>query len=52
MFEELLQEDKHIFKEPFPLMLCRGCDDDEILEFILQCIKDNKPYTVDTDIDY
>ena len=39
MFEELLQEYKHIFKEPFPLMLCRGCDDDEIIEINLeQCI--------------
>ena len=52
ILDKLLEEYLHIFKEPFPLMLCRGCDDDEIIEIILQCIKDNKPYTVDTDIDY
>lgn len=34
------------FGEQFPLMLCRGCDDDEIMEIIDQCIRDNTPYTV------
>ena len=52
MFEELLQEYKHIFKEPFPLMLCRGCDDDEIIELIKECIESNIPYTVENNLDY
>lgn len=52
MLEQYLQEYETVFNEQFPLMLCRGCDDDEIIEIILQCIKDNKPYTLNTDIDY
>ena len=50
--DNYLRDYEEKFGEQFPLMLCRGCDDDEIIEIILQCIKDNKPYTVNTDIDY
>ena len=35
------------FGEQFPLMLCRGCNDDEIIEIIDECISKNKPYTVE-----
>lgn len=35
------------FDEQFPLMLCRGCDDDEIIEIIDECISKNTPYTVE-----
>ena len=35
------------FGEQFPLMLCRGCDDDEIMEIIDECISNNTPYTVE-----
>ena len=35
------------FGEQFPLMLCRGCNDDEIMEIIDECISKNKPYTVE-----
>ena len=35
------------FGEQFPLMLCRGCDDDEIMEITDECISKNKPYTVE-----
>ena len=34
------------FGEQFPLMLCRGCDDDEIMEIIDECISKNTPYSV------
>ena len=34
------------FGEQFPLMLCKGCDDDEIIEIINKCIGENKPYFV------
>ena len=35
------------FGEQFPLMLCRGCDDDEIMEIIDEKIRKNTPYTVE-----
>ena len=35
------------FGEQFSLMLCRGCDDDEIMEIIDECISKNTPYTVE-----
>ena len=35
------------FGEKFPLMLCRGCSDDEIMEIIDECISKNTPYTVE-----
>ena len=35
------------FGEQFPLMLCRGCNDDEIMEIIDECISKNTPYTVE-----
>ena len=35
------------FGEQSPLMLCRGCDDDEIMEIIDECISKNTPYTVE-----
>ena len=35
------------FGEQFPLMLCRGCSDDEIMEIIDECRSKNKPYTVE-----
>ena len=34
------------FGEQFPFMLCRGCDDDEIIEIIDECISKNTPYSV------
>ena len=34
------------FGEQFPLMLCRGCDDDEIMEIIDECISKTTPYSV------
>ena len=37
MLEQLLQEYKKTFNEQFPLMLCRGCDDDEIMEIKTIC---------------
>ena len=35
------------FGEQFPLMLCMGCNDDEIMEIIDECISKNTPYTVE-----
>ena len=34
------------FGEQFPLMLCKGCDDDEIIEIVNKCMVENKPYSV------
>ena len=44
--DKLIEEYRKKFGETFPLMLCRGCDDDEIIEIIKECISSNKPYTV------
>ena len=30
-----------------PLRLCKGCDDDEIMEVIDDCVRKNTPYTVE-----
>lgn len=43
MLEELQQEYERIFKEPFPIMMCRGCTDEEIIKIIKECIKNKKP---------
>ena len=34
------------------LMLCRGCDDIEIIELIKECIEAHTPYTVENNLDY
>lgn len=52
MLEQYLQEYETVFNEQFPLMLCRGCDDDEIIELIKECIESNIPYTVENNLDY
>lgn len=44
--DKLLKKYAEKFGEQFPLMLCRGCDDEEIEEIITECITKNKPYTV------
>lgn len=44
--DKLFKQYAEKFGEQFPLMLCRGCDDEEIKEIIKGCLKDNKPYTV------
>ena len=46
MDKELKKYEKK-FGEQFPLMLCKGCDDDEIIEIIDECISKNTPYTVE-----
>jgi hypothetical protein len=43
--DKLMQEYQERFGEQFPLMLCRGCDDEEIEEIIKKCLKENKPHT-------
>ena len=42
-----LKEYEEKFGEQFPLMLCRGCDDDEIIEIIDECLSKNEPYVVE-----
>lgn len=44
--DKLLKEYEKRFNEQFPLMLCRGCDDEEIEEIIKKCLKENKLHTV------
>ena len=45
--DKYLREYEEKFGEQFPLMLCRGCDDDEIIEIIDECINKNQPHTVE-----
>lgn len=49
--DKLLKQYAETFGEQFPIMLCRGCDDEEIEGIIIECINKNEPYTVD-DGDY
>lgn len=45
--DKYLKEYGEKFGEQFPLMLCRGCDDEEIIEIIDECISKNEPYVVE-----
>ena len=45
--DKYLREYEEKFGEQFPLMLCRGCDDEEIIEIIDECISKNEPYVVE-----
>ena len=45
--DKYLREYEEKFGEQFPLMLCRGCDDEEIMEIIDECISKNHPYVVE-----
>lgn len=45
--DKYLKEYEEKFGEQFPLMLCRGCDDEEIIEIIDECISKNEPYVVE-----
>lgn len=45
--DKYLKKYEEKFGEQFPLMLCRGCDDEEIVEIIDECISKNEPYVVE-----
>lgn len=45
--DKYLKEYEEKFGEQFPIMLCRGCDDEEIVEIIDECISKNEPYVVE-----
>ena len=45
--DKYLKEYEVKFGEQFPIMLCRGCDDEEIIEIIDECISKNEPYVVE-----
>lgn len=45
--DKYLKEYDEKFGEQFPIMLCRGCDDEEIIEIIDECISKNEPYVVE-----
>ena len=45
--DKYLKEYEEKFGEQFPIMLCRGCDDDEIMEIIDECLSKNEPYVVE-----
>lgn len=40
----LLRKYEEQFRESFPLMLCRGMDDEEICATVQTCLDENKPY--------
>ena len=45
--DKYLKEYEEKFGAQFPIMLCRGCDDEEIIEIIDECISKNEPYVVE-----
>ena len=45
--DKYLKEYEEKFGEQFPIMLCRGCDDDEIMKIIDECLSKNEPYVVE-----
>ena len=45
--DKYLKEYVEKIGEQFPIMLCRGCDDEEIIEIIDECISKNEPYVVE-----
>ena len=45
--DKYLKEYEEKFGEQFPIMLCRGCDDEEIIEIIDECMSKNEPYVVE-----
>ena len=47
----LLDKYKEHFGECFPLMLCMGMDEEDILQVIQKCLGDDKPYDPDIDPD-
>ena len=47
--DKYLKKYEEKFGEQFPLMLCRGCSNDKIIEIIDECISKNEPYTVEAD---
>ena len=50
--DEIMDKYKERFGECFPLMLVMGMSDDEIRDLIKECLKNDKPYEVDSDYDY
>ena len=52
--DKLLDKYEEHFGECFPLMLCRGMDDDEMCKTIQKCLDKNKAYSpaLDHDADY
>lgn len=42
--DALLGKYEEQFRESFPLMLCRGMDDEEICATVQACLDENKPY--------
>jgi hypothetical protein len=51
---EKLVEYETKFGESFPLALTRQYDDDQVMEIVDQCIRDDKPYSpkLDSKADY
>ena len=47
--DKLLDEYQGQFEENFPLMLCRHMEDDEIINIIKKCLKDDEPYEPELD---
>ena len=45
--DKYLRKYEEKFGEQFPIMLCRGCDDEEIIEIIDECLSKNEPYVVE-----
>lgn len=52
--DRLLDKYKAKFGEHFPLMLCRGMDDEEINSLVEECLESGKPYDpkLDPDANY
>lgn len=49
--EQKLNEYAKKFGENFPIFMVRGMSEDKVVKTIDECIKNNKPYEVETDDD-
>jgi hypothetical protein len=47
--DKWLEKYRETFDEQFPLMLCRGNTEDEIIKIIQKCIDDGEPYEPELD---
>lgn len=45
--DELLIKYADTFGENFPLFMCMGMDDEEVMKIIKNCLKDGVPYEVE-----
>lgn len=50
--EDLMGEYRERFEDVFPLYCCMGMSTEAIVEAVKECLKQGKPFEVDTEADY